>query len=294
MNEKATARTLADWEINQYAVFLPYAPATGDDDTEALPGVVLAGDEDGQGGVQVYAYAQDGAVVISLHFDTAGPDEDGRGPWAYYGPEQNRIPVVIDTGGNQPVYVAREGVPDLSPELVQDALAALGTHSLGVRKGRMGDRVSGGDRCAELLARFLDITGRATEDDQEPQPAAELPIWNTVVRVIARVTAVSGPKAIAYLADALIRAGFDPIDGPGYCEAKDLRSRAWQVTQTVVANRRAPYGARAHRELADALNKAGFLTAASPVQRGDWFAAEDGTQVTELPDDPRPPVADQD
>jgi len=101
----APARTLTDKQINQYAMFLPYQPATGNNDAEALPCIVLAGDEDGNGGIQVYAYARDGQLIISVHYDTAGPDEDGRGPWAYYGPG-NAIPTIVETGGSDPVWQA--------------------------------------------------------------------------------------------------------------------------------------------------------------------------------------------
>jgi hypothetical protein len=239
MDEDTTARNWTDEEINRYAVYLPYAPA-GDGDAEALPCIVLGGDADGQGGVQVYAYARDGQLIISADFGTAGPGGDGRRPWAYYGPDGQQVPVILEMAGD----------PDPAWQATAD-----------VNPGAQGMPVAG---------------------QEAPAVPQEPVIWNTVVRVIARISAVTGPKAIVQLANALIRAGFDPIDGPGYCEAKALGVHSWQVTQAVVANRLAPYGMRARNELDLALNQAGFLTAPQ-VQRGDWFAAEDGTEVTELP-----------
>jgi hypothetical protein len=125
-NTSTPARTLADWEINQYTKFLPYVPASENNGAEALPCVEIGGDENGDGAMQVYVYAENGGVHVSLHYDSAGPtEEDGSGPWAYYGPDRDLIPTVVTGGGDEPVYVAREGVPDLSDELVNDALAPL-------------------------------------------------------------------------------------------------------------------------------------------------------------------------
>lgn len=108
-------RTLSDRQINQYATFLPYTPPEADNGAEAMPGIVLAGDENGDGGVQVYAYAENGQLIISVHYDTAGPDEDGDGPWAYYGP-RNAIPVIILGGSGEPVWQATAEVnPDARP-----------------------------------------------------------------------------------------------------------------------------------------------------------------------------------
>lgn len=123
MDENAPARTLSDEEINQYVQFLPYLPAILNNDAEALPCLVLAGDEDGSGGAQVYAYAEDGQLVISVHYDTAGPDADGRGPWAYYGPEANLIPTVFKAGSENPAWQATaEANP--GAETIAQAVAA--------------------------------------------------------------------------------------------------------------------------------------------------------------------------
>ena len=82
---QAPRRTLTDAEINQYAKFYPYG-RNRDGDTEMLPAIGIGGDENGDGEVQAYVYAENGGVVISLHFDSAGPTEDdGSGPWGYYG-----------------------------------------------------------------------------------------------------------------------------------------------------------------------------------------------------------------
>jgi|HubBroStandDraft_3_1064219.scaffolds.fasta_scaffold454389_1 hypothetical protein len=170
-NTSTPARTLADWEINQYTKFLPYVPASENNGAEALPCVEIGGDENGDGAMQVYVYAENGGVHVSLHYDSAGPtEEDGSGPWAYYGPDRDLIPTVVTGGGDEPVYVAREGVPDLSDELVNDALAALTRHAAAGTS--IGKSLSAGDACAELLARFLAISGRYPAD----APAEEMPL----------------------------------------------------------------------------------------------------------------------
>ena len=113
---------LTDEQINSSAMFLPYArPRTTD--YEALPCIVLAGDEDGNEGVQVYAYASDGKVIVSVHYDTAGPDEDGDGAWAYYGP-QHQVPTVVKAGDADPVWQATAEANPGAETIAQAVLAA--------------------------------------------------------------------------------------------------------------------------------------------------------------------------
>lgn len=100
-----TARTMTDAEINAGVAFYPAEPG------DSQPCIELGGSEDGDGAVQVYAYAEDGVLYVSLHYDTAGPDESGRGPWAYYGP-YHAVPTVIFGGDGSVIYAA---VPDSSP-----------------------------------------------------------------------------------------------------------------------------------------------------------------------------------
>jgi hypothetical protein len=111
-------RTLSDLEINRYAMFLPYLPAEENNDAEAMPCIVLGSDEDGNGGVQVYAYSENGVVRISVHTYSAGPDENGDGPWAYYDQGHERvIPVVIDVYDAVPVGQATAEVNPLGQPL---------------------------------------------------------------------------------------------------------------------------------------------------------------------------------
>ncbi len=119
-----TARALTDEQVNQYAVFLPYQAASQNNGTEALPCIVLAGDEDGNDGVQVYAYSKDGQVIVSVHYDTAGPDENGHGPWAYYGPDRNLIPTVVTAGDADPAWQATAGVNPGAETIAQAVYAA--------------------------------------------------------------------------------------------------------------------------------------------------------------------------
>jgi hypothetical protein len=217
-----TARTMTDREINESARFYPHHEARDASDITSYPFIEIGGDADGDGAVQVYVYAQDGVLHVSLDYDTAGPDRDRGGPWAYYGPDR-QIPTVVTGGNGEPVY---EELPD--PDL-----------------------------------------------RQEP------PIWNVVVRVLARQAAANGPAALSAVSGNLIRAGFDLVDGPGYSAWQDAGDHDWHVTLTVVACRRAPYGAAARSELALALNRAGFRVQAP--KPGDFFQAEEGTEVTPLP-----------
>jgi hypothetical protein len=153
-------RTLEDWAINQYARFYPYsAPADESGDT-GYPCIELGGDDNGAGGVQVYAYAEDGSLVISLHFDSAGPDETGRGPWAYYG-RDNAIPVTVLGGNGKPVYVAAEGVPDLSDALAADAHAALAAYfAVTITGDNLAEEGEHAQALADALAALLAVTGR--------------------------------------------------------------------------------------------------------------------------------------
>jgi hypothetical protein len=122
---RSAERTLTDQQVNQYANFLSYASPEENNDAEALPCIELGGDENGDGAVQVYAYAEDGAVIVSLHFDTAGPtEEDGTGPWAYYGEDGQNIPVVVKMGGGEPVWQATEGANPAGQTIAQAVYAA--------------------------------------------------------------------------------------------------------------------------------------------------------------------------
>ena len=300
MNEthnRPSTRTLTDDEINPYAVYYPHHQ---DNDTTSHPCIELGGNEDGDGAMQVYAYARNGQLIISLHFDTAGPDEDGNGPWAYYGPD-NAIPVVIDAGGETPAWQATAGANPGGQGIAQAVLAAYkaGWEDRAVFRiqnltaAELDDvarmRTRGGSVGAESpplpLILHNTVTGQSVPVTMDStgtmHPDPELPIWNVMARVSMPVTALTGPDAIDKLHGALTRAGFDPLSAPDYSEAAASLNGTWQVTQAVVANRRAPYGARARTELADALHRAGFQTAAP--QPRDWFEAEDGTRVTELP-----------
>jgi len=117
---QAPRRTLTDAEINAYPRFYPPHEADESGDT-GHPCVAIGGDENDDGAVQAYVYAEDGGVVVSLHFDSAGPTgEDGSGPWAYYG-KDGAIPVRVLGGDGQPVYVADQHTPDLSDALVASA-----------------------------------------------------------------------------------------------------------------------------------------------------------------------------
>lgn len=163
-------RTLDDQEINTYARFRPYSVPVSDADTEALPAIGLGGDEDGYGEVQVYAYALDGRVIVSLHFDSAGPDEEGSGPWAYYG-RDGAIPVTVIGGNGEPVYVADAATPDLSDALTAEAHDAIRC----LREVLEPDDIDHEELrgTAEILAgvlrAFLAITGRADAPGNLPE-----------------------------------------------------------------------------------------------------------------------------
>jgi hypothetical protein len=91
--------------------------------------------------MQVYVYARDGVLHVSLHYDSAGPGPDG-GPWAYYGPH-DAIPTVVLGGDGEPVYEALPGNrrrardPGLEADLAQ--LRKTGTDE-------PGDYLDPGDR----------------------------------------------------------------------------------------------------------------------------------------------------
>jgi hypothetical protein len=99
-------RTLTDEQINQGAKFYPHHQAADESDITSHPCIELGGDEHGDGAMQVYVYAKDGVLYVSLHYDTAGPTgDDGSGPWAYYGPD-DAIPTVVKAGSETPVWQA--------------------------------------------------------------------------------------------------------------------------------------------------------------------------------------------
>jgi hypothetical protein len=163
-------RTLDDEEINTYAVFFKHHQAADSSDITSYPCVALGGDEDNDGAVQVYVYAQGGGLVVSLHFDSAGPAEDGSGPWAYYG-THHAIPATVIGGNGEPVYVAAEGVPDLSDALTAEAhdiLArlreVLEPDDIDHEELRGTAEILGG-----VLRAFLEITGRPNTPGNLPE-----------------------------------------------------------------------------------------------------------------------------
>jgi hypothetical protein len=162
----APRRTLEDWAINTYARFYPHREAASEDDYTSHPCVALGGDEEDDGAVQAYVYAEDGGVVISLHYDTAGPDETGRGPWAYYG-KDDAVPTRVLGGDGQPVYVAAAGVPDLSDELTEHAHSRIRqAHAALAGEGQSAEEWSYlAEELASVLQDFLAITGRPYTPD---------------------------------------------------------------------------------------------------------------------------------
>jgi hypothetical protein len=68
--------------INEAAVFLPM---TTDDEK---PCIEVAG-------AQVYAYVQDGTLVVSVHLDTAD-----KAVFATYGPDDGLVPVEVTVGAD--------------------------------------------------------------------------------------------------------------------------------------------------------------------------------------------------
>jgi len=156
---KAPRRTLTDAEINAYPRFYPPHEADESGDT-GHPCVAIGGNEDDDGAVQAYVYAEDGGVVVSLHFDSAGPTEDdGSGPWAYYG-KDGAVPTRVIGGDGQPVYVADQHTPDLSDALTAAAHKWLAKISDAQEHGDTNAVADAGMECAMLLDAFTAITGR--------------------------------------------------------------------------------------------------------------------------------------
>jgi len=127
-NTSTPARILSDWEINQYATFYPHREAADENGTTSHPCIEIGGDANGDGAMQAYVYAEDGKLVVSLHYDTAGPDENGNGPWAYYGPDRNLIPTVVIGGDGQPVWQA---TAEVNPDGEGFAAAVLAAYRRG-------------------------------------------------------------------------------------------------------------------------------------------------------------------
>ncbi len=99
-----TRRTMTDEQINAGAKFYPHS--TDENGTVSHPCIELGGNEYGDGAMQAYVYAENGQLVVSLHYDTAGPTgDDGSGPWAYYG-DGTQIPTVVIGGGGETVWEA--------------------------------------------------------------------------------------------------------------------------------------------------------------------------------------------
>lgn len=156
---QAPRRTLTDAEINAYPRFYPPHEADESGDT-GHPCVAIGGDENDDGAVQAYVYAEDGGVVVSLHFDSAGPTaDDGSGPWAYYG-KDGAIPVRVIGGDGEPVYVADQHTPDLSDALTTAAHKWLAKISDAQEHGDTNAVADAGMECAMLLDTFTAITGR--------------------------------------------------------------------------------------------------------------------------------------
>lgn len=83
---------------NKLASFYP-AAMQEDGETFAHPCIALEE-------VQVYAYVQDGTLVVSIHLDGAADP-----PFRTYGPKFDQVPVVVNIGDEQ-VFAAH---PDVEP-----------------------------------------------------------------------------------------------------------------------------------------------------------------------------------
>jgi hypothetical protein len=89
--------TNRDIAVNAAAKFYPAARTTDPGDLALLPCIEV-------GGVQVYAYVRDGALVVSLDFDGTDPDA-----FDQYGPD-GAVPVQVKLGGEE-VYEVGPDVP---------------------------------------------------------------------------------------------------------------------------------------------------------------------------------------
>lgn len=87
----------SDDRANAAAKFFP-AGLDSDGETRALPCIEV-------GGVQVYAYADEGVLRISAHFDEADPQVFDFYS-TYAGTEPTKVPVTVDMDGISPVFAA--------------------------------------------------------------------------------------------------------------------------------------------------------------------------------------------
>lgn len=84
--------TFERYKANRDAKFSP-AGIDADGETRTLPCIEI-------GGAQVYAYVEDGKLIISAHLDEASGEV-----FELYGPDRC-VPVVVTIGGGDPVFAA--------------------------------------------------------------------------------------------------------------------------------------------------------------------------------------------
>ena len=133
--------TDAERTVNITAKFYAAHRTTDTGDLENLPCIEV-------GGVQVYAYVRDGALVVSVHLDTTDPDV-----FDLYGPH-DAVPVMVKVGDDEPVF---EAGPEESGQgtLTADETRALSVAAVDLWRLYSGSREDIPDDLREVLDKAL-------------------------------------------------------------------------------------------------------------------------------------------
>lgn len=152
-DELARARQEQDDRANDAAVFC--SASREGDGTRALPCIEI-------GGVQVYAYAENGTLIISAHFDTA----DGR-VFGLYGPDKC-VPVVIKAGSEEPVWQALPGDDDEDRRARLAMRQSVRREALGIMKASAAAREETWNRVRlEDVEALLDARPESRKEKKE-------------------------------------------------------------------------------------------------------------------------------